>query len=601
MLRSTTLLLTVRAENQASGALRTVASDIARLGKISAYRNAQAAVAGRQQALQLQRSKLVNAATNAENAGAIQQLSSRRKISQATIQQEKAAKALQKASGQRLATQNALNTSLAKTGRDTSVKKEIKDARQAQQVATKTEALRGQQYANARSRVKELTMAEKAYAIKAAQNAQLNTAAQAQNTKALAKNLALQQKLNRSMVSSYVGQSGRVLQSAGRAASMFGMVAVAAFGGAAYMAAKFATSVSLAATQTRTIGKGIEDTAKKSIFLQGAILKQMALYPASSQDMSQAAYDIYSSLDISLGKGTKVLEVFNKAAIGGQTDLQSVTQAGITVMNDFRINSVGGLNKAMNTLFASVRFGRMTFQQLTQMMPQMAPAFSAAGYGIMEMAQAAAFMTRVMPNTARASTSLARLVEMFGRKDFVAGAAKMGARITDIHHRLLPLPQIVERLAKAFPAIMKGIKSGKGDVELANIFKTITAAGSKTGTGGTMGTIQGRRAMIFMITQLGLMRSVYKQVAADQNEFVTSYNAMKKTPGVQFGIFINQLKALAIELGAQVIPVFGRMAKYVQRLLDGWEKLDNGTKNTVAKWGAISSVFLLLCGLVAWV
>lgn len=110
MLRSTTLLLTVRAENQASGALRTVASDIARLGKISAYRNAQAAVAGRQQALQLQRSKLVNAATNAENAGAIQQLSSRRKISQATIQQEKAAKALQKASGQRLATQNALNT-----------------------------------------------------------------------------------------------------------------------------------------------------------------------------------------------------------------------------------------------------------------------------------------------------------------------------------------------------------------------------------------------------------------------------------------------------------------------------------------------------------
>lgn len=396
-----------------------------------------------------------------------------------------------------------------------------------------------------------------------------------------------------------LGTAGRTVQHLGRVMQYAGMIGGAALGFAANAAAKYETKVTLAATQTRKAGQSIASTAKNSEYLQKQIIGLMKQFPATSDEMSASAYDIYSSLDISLHGGVKLLKLFNQAAVAGQTSLDEVSQAGITVMNDFRIG-VPGMSKAFQTMFAAVRFGRMTFKQFVAMMPQLSPAFSAAGYGLTEMAQAAAFMTRVMPNTRMAATSLARLTEMLARKDFIAGAKKMGVSVTNLHNRLLPLPVVIQRLAKGFPAIGRAIRAGKGDVALANLYKDITGLSSKTGRGGTQGTIQGRRALIFLITQLGLARKVYKQVAGDHDEFTKSLAAMEKTSGVTWGVFINRLKAIALEIGIAVLPAFARLGEYVTRAVDWFDNLDDGMKSNIAQWGVYGSVVLLAAGAVAF-
>jgi hypothetical protein len=69
--------------------------------------------------------------------------------------------------------------------------------------------------------------------------------------------------------------------------------------------------------------------------LQSDIRDLMTQFPATADDLSKAAYDIYSSTDVNFGKGRKALKLFAQAAVAGQTDVQTATDAGIVVLNNF--------------------------------------------------------------------------------------------------------------------------------------------------------------------------------------------------------------------------------------------------------------------------
>ena len=56
--------------------------------------------------------------------------------------------------------------------------------------------------------------------------------------------------------------------------------------------------------------------------------------------MAKAAYDIFSSMNVSFGGGMDLLEKFNKLSVATLTDLETATNAGITVLNNF-----GGYSK----------------------------------------------------------------------------------------------------------------------------------------------------------------------------------------------------------------------------------------------------------------
>lgn len=614
-MRASELLLIVRAQNQASGALRRVAGDMRGLSKLGGLQE-------RGQRLQIARNTAMAERANLQNqlksittgTQALRLARERQAVEMAgqdialrrnRIVDSMAGReaSLLRNQAQRSRLQRAIDTAPTRVIRQENIKRMQAAGVEAGRLAEK------QQYLARKMELVDAAAVKQGMSLQVLTAKEADAAARTDQLRNRIANYGDRLRLNSQQIDENnramsrarwdkVAAGGRMIQHSARVMQYAGLVLGGTLAVMAHSSAQFTTSVALAATQTRRIGHGFQETARNSEFLQKSILGLMKQFPASSQEMSAAAYDIYSSLNISLPGGVKLLKLFNQAAVAGQTSLQEVSGAAITVMNDFRIKTPG-MTKAFQTMFAAVRFGRMTFKEFVAMMPQLSPAFSAAGFGLREMAQAAAFMTRVMPNTRMAATSLARLTEMFGRKDFIAGAEKMGAKITDVHKRLLPLPEIVDRLAKKFPEIGKAIKAGKGDVELQNFFKTVTALGS--GKAGTMGTIQGRRAMIFLVTQSKLAHQVYGQVARDQNEFTLSLKAMEKQTGVRWGVFVNTLKAIALAIGAHVIPALLAMAGPIERIVKWWESLDDSTKRTVARFATFAAALSLVGGAFAFV
>lgn len=614
-MRASELLLIVRAQNQASGALRSVARDMRAMSDLGGMQQrAQSLQVARQQ-LNMQRQRAVNelesiesgrrslALQKAQHASSIATLQSdlRRSGVQKAMRENDAATLRNMAQQSRLSRQMA--HPLVTSARRNELAMQLEAAKlSAANLSVEEERLTSKmQIANAAIEKQQVALAELSAREREAGNRasmlrsqiatyddrlRLNAAQIDENSKAM-----------RRMPWERVSSGGKILQHVARVGEYAGLVLGGSLAVMAHGAAQFETSVTLAATQTRRIGQSFTQTAKNSKVLQGSIRGLMTQFPASAQDMSKAAYDIYSSLNVTLPGGVKLLKLFNQAAVAGQTSLDEVTQAGITVMNDFRIK-VPQASKAFQTMFAAVRFGRMTFQQFVSMMPQLAPAFAAAGFGIGEMAKAAAFATRVMPKMGMASAGLARLTEMFARKDFIAGAKKMGVSITDVHNRLLSLPTIIDRLSKKFPTLARAMKTGRGDVALQNFFKDVTALGS--GKAGTTGTIQGRRLFQFFVTQAKLAHQVYKQVGGDQNEFTNALKAMEKTTGVRWGVFVNQLKALALEIGTDVIPELLRLKKPIEDIVNWWQRLDAGTRAQAARFATLSAVFLLVGGAVTF-
>lgn len=389
-----------------------------------------------------------------------------------------------------------------------------------------------------------------------------------------------------------VSKAGSITRDAGRSMRLFGLATAAGLGLAAKAAADFNTEVTLAATQTghafrRAEGSAFassQDIARNTATLSKGILAQMKLFPATSHEMAGAAYEIFSSFDTSLGGGVKLLKVFNKAAVAGQTDLQDVTKAGITVLNDFDANTrnaAASMTEKFQRMFAAVRFGRMTFGEFAQSLNTTVPAAKAADQSFDTLSGTMAFLTRRMPNVRMAGTSLARLMELLGRKKMVEGLKAVNVQITDTHGRMKQLPQIMDILLKKFPELAKG-----GPL-LRNFFKQFS---------GTEGTIMARRAFVFLAKDMDFYRQMLRLVRTDNTEFSRSFDALSKTSGVKWKVFLNRLHADLIEFGQAVLPAIEGLAAPVERLIGWFEKLDDSTKRTIGRWAVYASVIGIFGG-----
>jgi TP901 family phage tail tape measure protein len=400
-----------------------------------------------------------------------------------------------------------------------------------------------------------------------------------------------------------IGAGAAVVGSTGRAVRNFGIVTAAGLGLAAKAYADFNEQASLAATQTGpAVGRTAQVITKNAGFIEKEILSMMKQFPASSQEMSQAAYDIYSSLDVNLSGGMKLLRQFNKASVAGMTPLADVTNAGISVMNAFKMQ-VQDVEPALTRMFAGVRFGRMTFAEFTQSLNQIVPAFASAGQGFDTMVGSLAFLTRLMPSTRMASTALARLTEVVARKDFVAGMDKAGASIKNAKNQLLPLPDVIHQIGQRFPELRKG------GLDLQQFFKLITALGKSEDIkkfsgdlkklraeglkGGLEGTIQARRAFSHMIQNYEMLRGILFQVTKDNNEFAQSFNAQANSMGNRWKTFTNRIRSNVLEIGRDSTPAIMEAAKPLEKLLDWWQKLTPATRahiTQLAVWGGALAI-----------
>lgn len=379
---------------------------------------------------------------------------------------------------------------------------------------------------------------------------------------------------NRDQMRAMSQQMGHI----GHSLAIFGAAGVLGFGLAANAAAKFGEQVMLTATQT---SGSVKETVANAKFLSDEVIKQMQRFPATSEEVNKSFYDIFSSLDIGLKGGIRLMNVFQRAAIGGMTPLNDVTSAGITIMNTFGFKTIPQVNAAMTRMFAAVRFGRMNFQQLTEAMATIVPAAKQQSQSADSMLGAYAFLTRMFGNTAKAATSYSRAIELLNRQKFVENIQKkFGVSLRDSHNHLLDLETVIRRIS---PLVAK---SG-GDI--ANFFKKMS---------GTEGTIQARRALTFLIRNFQQYHKINQQVQTDNNEFGKSFQAMRETPAVQWRQFLSVLRSFVIQIGKEAIPVLVEFTKPLRDVIKWFQQLDPAMRKNIIKMALMGTALIALVGVV---
>lgn len=380
------------------------------------------------------------------------------------------------------------------------------------------------------------------------------------------------------------------VEHAGRVIQMFGLITGAAMGYAADQAAKFNTQAVLAATQSTKPGQNtVAQVQKNARFIQQQIQSMLTrgVTTAAPTDLTQGAYNIYSSLTLKgnqrqqLQQGMQILQQFNRVLTAnyGMVSFNDVTQAGVTIMNDFGV-SVKQLPKALNTMQAAVRYGRMTMQQFLSTFNQAAPAAKSAHYSFDQMSASIAFLSRKFPSVQMAGIGYARLLELLARNAQKFNQA--GYQVTNkAGTQLLPLNEIVRNILAKNPQLREG------GVNLQNFFKQIT---------GQTGYIQSRRVFTFLAQDLGGYQRMVKNVTGDQNELNKSIKAAQSSPGVKWAEFLNQLKGIVLELGSGAIPTFKAFAAPLEAAIRWFDQLNPRTQKFIGYAAAMAGVGALLGG-----
>lgn len=611
-MRASELLLIVRAQNQASAALRRVAGDLRGLSAMQQLARRGESLNIQRQNLMTQRQGIKNqieSITHGQRALALEKARS----TQAITSQRNALR--QSGEGQRaLRNQEALlanERELSRLRRQASrfreagisgaVMKENELALQKNAIAARR--LIAEQKRIARSAIvaaDAIALEEKSLAGLTAREAGLGQrlgvlnsqlAASGDKLRLNASDINANNKAIRQMRWEPIIRVGSAMQHGARIMEYAGLVLGGSLGVMAHHAATFQQNVTLAATQTRSLGAPLTQTATHARVLERTILSLAKQFPQSVDDMSKAAYDLYSSTSVGFGRGQKLMKTFAQAAVAGQTDMQTATSAGITVLNNFQ-GSVDHMPQLMQRMFAAVRYGRMTFTDFATSMSTLGPAARSANQSFDEMAGTFAFLTRHL-RVSYARVGFARVLEALAAPKMLEGLHKAGIEIQNSHHQLIPLHQIIGRILQHFP------KLRRGGTDAMNFFKNI---------GDNQATMQARRAFTFLLQfydRAGKDGSSYlsmlKQVRQDHDEFTKSLGAMEKTTGVRWGVFVNQLKALALAFGSEVIPVLLRMKGPIEDVINWWEDLSDSTKRTIATFATWTAVGSLVGGAVLYI
>ena len=325
-------------------------------------------------------------------------------------------------------------------------------------------------------------------------------------------------------------------------AAKIGMLAVsAAFIKGAIDAAKFEKALANVSTMLDKTTMPIMKDFKKGI------LDMSEAYGESTDALAKGLYDILSA-SIPASKALDVLEVSAKAAKAGLTDTGVAADAITTLMNSFQ-DATKDASFYSDILFATVKFGKTTFEELAPVVGNVAKLMQVAGGTAEEMAGMLAIMTRNGINTRVAVTGL---------KGVVSALIKPSEALTE------ELDGMTVK-ADGFRAVMDKIGSLPA-TDLAEMFPNVRAL---TGV---------------VVAAKGLGEEVDKIQAlmAEGSPTMVAFDKNMSTFAATWDRFKATLKVTSITIGNELLPILKEMFEgMITWLKDNREELADFAKNTV--------------------
>ena len=139
--------------------------------------------------------------------------------------------------------------------------------------------------------------------------------------------------------------------------------------------------------------------------MRDGIREMAATYGLDLVPAARSAYDTVSGLTKNSTEALLFMNSAAKAAVAGQTDLQTSAKLGVSIINAFG-QSGGDAARVYDELFIAVREGVTTFPELAASVGQIGSIFAQAGLSTAEMASAVSALTLSGKDTARSVTSL---------------------------------------------------------------------------------------------------------------------------------------------------------------------------------------------------
>jgi TP901 family phage tail tape measure protein len=189
-------------------------------------------------------------------------------------------------------------------------------------------------------------------------------------------------------------------------------------------------------------------------------------YGESTSTLSQGLYDILSA-SVDAGDAIEVLQVATEAARAGLTDTAVAADVLTTIINAYG-READDAAEISDILFATVKRGKTTFNELASSMGMVVSLAATAGLSIEEVSAALATMTRAGIGTDIAVTSLRGILTTFlsPTKENITAAKELGLELNSNTLRTIGLTGAVQQLegatAEQISAIFSNVRALAG-------------------------------------------------------------------------------------------------------------------------------------------
>jgi len=375
----------------------------------------------------------------------------------------------------------------------------------------------------------------------------------------------------------------RSFMHAGDASTAMGVATMAAGAAVAYglkqaidVAAEYDRQVRFTYTQ-------VDKRFKPSLEALGEIGRRVARDIAVPfEEIQVALFDVFSSTEANLPQAEALLRAFSKAAVAGQVDIQTASRATIGLMNAYQI-PLKDVNKILDIQFQLVQEGVGTYEEWAQRIGLVTPSAVRAGQSIETMAAALAASTRLGVSAARSGTAVARAFDAFSHPKTIKNLKELGVQVVDAKGKFRPMVDVMEDWRKVLNKLPPADR-------VASILDTLKGAG---------GTIEARRFLQNMLLTKGgleLFQDMLKEMEGDTGAFARAYGEMSESTVAKSTTLRNQWKLVQEGIGKALIPAFGQLLDKMTQLLDWFNKLPAGTKNTIAQFLLWGSVIMIAVG-----
>lgn len=327
-------------------------------------------------------------------------------------------------------------------------------------------------------------------------------------------------------------------------------------------------------TQIDELGVSLEDVKR----IGRDVAKEI---PAPFEQMQQALFDIFSSIDVSVADSEVLLRLFAKAAVAGQTDVSTVARSNFEIMNAFGLD-VDDVSRLLDVQFQLVKKGIGTYADINSGIGRLAPTATVAGQTIETMAGSLAFATRIMGPGGSAISSVARAFEALANPKVGEKLRDIGVEVRDSSGEFRPFNDVLTDLSKK-------LRDLPGPDRVAAITDIFKGAGS---------TIQARRFLNEAILQIEDLNSQVGSMQGSAGQMEKAYQVMFDDPQVKMQLFENKWMVLKTLVGDAVLPIFIEVLTAISKLVEWFNNLSPSMQRVLVIGGLIASGLLLLVGIV---